>query len=269
MLLSIIIVTYNSSQVLRNCLDSLVENKGNLELEVILVDNNSTAPNERQQFPRLLEKEYSVLKLQLIQLPENRGFGAANNQGVKRAKGQYLFILNADTIIENDAPRQMIEFLENNPRAAVVGPKLINGKRQMQEWSCGSKTSLLKTIKNNFGFIPKHLWQSNHPLKVDWVSGAALMIRKNIFEKIHGFDENFFMYFEDEDLCWRVKDLGHNIYYLGNITIIHLGGQSFEHNEIKPLQKKFFYKSQDYFFKKHYGSLTEAALKILRSLAVY
>lgn len=269
MLLSIIIVTYNSSDVLRNCLDSIVKNKGALDLEIILVDNNPAARSERQPFLQSLEKEYGALKLRLIQLPENRGFGAANNQGAKHAKGQYLFILNADTIMEDDTPRQMMKFLENNPRAALVGPKLINGQKQIQEWGCGPKTSLLKTIKNNFGFIPKHLWQTNHPLNVEWVSGAALMIRKNIFDEIQGFDENFFMYFEDEDLCWRVKDLGYDIYYLGNITIIHLGGQSFEHNEIKPLQKKFFYKSQDYFFKKHYGSLTEAALKILRSLAVY
>lgn len=266
MFLSIVIVNYNSSSVLKNCLESIRKNKNGLDLEVIIVDSNSPKENEQANL-LLFEKEYQDLALKLMLMEDNRGFGAANNKGARRAVGKYLFILNADTIVENNALCQMVDFLENNLHTAIVGPKLINKQKQIQEWSCGPKTSLLKTIKNNFGFIPKHLWQANSSIKVDWISGASLMIRKNVFNKIQGFDENFFMYFEDEDLCWRVKDLGYVIYYLGNTMMTHLGGQSFEHNNIKPLQKKYFYRSQDYFFEKHYGAVTTVFMKILRFLA--
>lgn len=268
MLVSIIIVTYNSSKVLKDCLDSILKNKTNLDLEVILVDNNSNAPNERQQFLRFLEKEYSALKLQLIQLPENRGFGTANNQGAKHAKGEYLLILNADTIIENRVMRLMIEFLENNPRAGAVGPKLLTQERKTQWWACGYKTGLLRVIGYNFGLLPFKLWRSQAPAQTDWISGAALMIRKDIFERVNGFDENFFMYFEDEDLCWRIKDLKYDIYYLGNLTITHLGGQSFKQSETKSLQKKFFYESMVYFYKKHYGPLRALTIRIITSIII-
>lgn len=262
MLVSIIIVTHNSSKVLKDCLDSILKNKTDLNLEVILVDNNSTNENEQQNL-LLIEKEYKDLNFKLIRMQENIGFGAANNQGAKNAKGQFLLILNADTIIENNAIQQMIEFLENNPRAGAVGPKLFTRKRKTQWWACGYKTCLLRVIGYNFGLLPFKLWRSQVPAQADWISGAALMIKKDIFEKVNGFDENFFMYFEDEDLCWRVKDLGYDIYYLGNLAITHLGGQSFKQSEAKSLQKKFFYESMTYFYKKHYGPLRALTIKII------
>lgn len=267
MLLSIVIVTYNSSRVLNDCLKSIQNNQKEFELEVIIVDNNSLNNNEQENLS-LVAREFSDLGVNLVKLPENLGFGTANNRGVKVSSGKYLLFLNADTVSGEDSLGKMVNFLENNPKTGAAGLKLITGDGKTQEWSCGPKTSLLKTIKNNFGFIPKHLWQSGSPVRVDWVSGAALMVRKSVFEEIGGFDENFFMYFEDEDLCWRIKELGYDVYYLGNLTITHLGGQSFEHNKIKSLQKNFFYQSQNYFFKKHYGIITSAIVRFLRFLIV-
>lgn len=275
MILSIIIVTYNSSEVLKNCLDSVRRNSGGIGLEVIIVDNNSNAPGEQEKIS-LLPGEYGDLPLKLIQLSENSGFGAANNRGAEIARGKYLLILNPDTVIEENVLSRIIGFLEKNPEAGAAGPKLMNEEKQVQEWSCGPRTSLIRTIKNNFGLVPKHLWQADRPIRVNWVSGAALMVPKAVFEKVGGFDEKFFMYFEDEDLGWRIEEAGYKVYYLGNIELTHLCGQSSggamnvhdEKNKFSP-RKQIFYRSQDYFFEKHYGALTAALVKLMRSLAAH
>lgn len=265
MMLSIVVVTYNSSGVLNDCLKSIRNNQKGFESEVIIIDNNSLNKGEQENLS-LVAREFDDLGINLVKSPENLGFGPANNRGVKISNGKYLLFLNADTVLGEDSLNKMVNFLENNPKTGATGPKLITGDGKIQEWSCGKKTSLLKTIKNNFGFIPRHLWQSESPLKVDWVSGAALMVRKSVFEEIGGFDENFFMYFEDEDLCWRIKETGYDVYYLGDVIITHLGGQSFKHSGTNSLQKKFFYQSQDFFFRKHYGVITSAIVRFLRFL---
>jgi len=146
---------------------------------------------------------------------------------------------------------------------------------QVQQWCCGPRTSLERIVKNNLGIVPRKFWESNTPIPVDWISGAAYMIRKEIFEHAGGFDENFFMYFEDEDLCWRVRELGYEVYYLGNISIIHLEGKSSSKDESRSarshlaFKKEIYFPSQDYFFKKHCRPIEAVALKILRSLAVH
>lgn len=266
MLLSIILVNYNGADLLRSCLDSIRKTRDNLDLEIIVVANKS--PHE-DQLPKLLaiESDFRDLNLRLIILPHNLGFGTANNRGAQIAQGKYLLALNADTILKEKSIREMIQFLENHLEAGIAGPKLLTQEGEVQEWGCGPRTSIWRIVKNNIGFIPHSLWLSLEPIKVDMVSGAALMVRKEVFERVKGFDENFFMYFEDEDLCWRVKDFGYDVYYLGNVTITHLGGQSFKRGETKSLQKKLFYESQDYFFKKHYGVVRLWVLKVLRSLA--
>lgn len=267
MLLSIIIVSYNSSEVLiKNCLESIRKNKNNIDQEVIIVNNN-TRDNGKQEKLLTISEEFFDLNLKLIKAKENKGFGAGNNEGANAAIGKYLLILNADTIIENNAIRKMIDFLEKNSKVAIVGPKLVYQNKKTQKWSCGPKTSLWGVIKNNLGITQKKFWESNTPTEVDCVSGAALMIRKEVFEKINGFDEFFFMYFEDEDLCLRVKELGYGVYRLGNIEIVHLEGESFRKDSSgQKNMKRMFYQSQDYFFKKHYGNLTAMLLKALRTL---
>lgn len=264
MLLSIIIVTYNSSGVLKDCLESIRNNKNNLGFEVIIADNNSIGENEHKVLATI-EQEFKDLNIKLIRLSENCGFGAANNQGAKIAQGKYLLILNADTKLSSgkDAFQKLITFMEDHSEAGIASPKLLTSNGTVQEWGCGFKTSLSRVIKYNFGFTPKKLWNVSRPIEVFWVSGAALCIQKQIFEKLCGFDENFFMYFEDEDLCWRTQELGYKVYYMGNISITHLGGQSFKNENVKLYQKKYFYESMVYFYKKHYGPLRALIVRII------
>lgn len=252
-MLSIIIVNYNSARVLKNCLQSIRETDIT-DSEVILIDNNSSEESEQSNFAKLV-KEFEDLRLKFISLPENRGFGAANNEGAKIAQGKYLFILNPDTILRptKNPLQKIIAFMESHPKAGIAGPKLLTPSGTVQWWGCGFKTSLSMLVKYNLGLIPKKLWNSQQPIESYWVSGAALCVPKEIFERLRGFDENFFMYFEDEDIGWRVQEAGYKVYYLGDISITHLGGQSFKKEDVKPYKKKYFYESMVYFYKKHYG----------------
>lgn len=233
-ILSIIIVKYTCGEYLNQCLESIGKNPC---WETIVVDNDK----------------------------KNVGYGAGCNLGAKKAEGKYLLFLNPDKVVLPNTLEKMVDFMENNKDIAVLGPKLFNSEKlDLQVTSTGVLNPLSAIMAFSFlnKIFPKNLisrkyfltdWDRNSIREVGAVSGAALMIRKDVFQKIGGFDDKFFMYFEEHDLCLRVKKTKMKIIYYSEAGIIHYGGKSSQ--LLSNQNKKYLLKSRFCFLKKHYGLL--------------
>ena len=253
-LISIIIVTYKSTGYLKNCVFSVRKKLFSFPHEIIIINNDT----DKNDFSFLDKKE------KIFRMKKNIGFGPAINYGVKQATGKYLFFLNPDSIIIDDGFQKIIEIFQNNPGIGVVGLKLVNENNQAEIWNAGENITLFSFVKNNLSARPNsNILSASNLKKVGWVSGAALLIRKDLFEKISGFDENFFMYYEDIDLCKRVTQFGFDIIFSPQIKIKHFGGRSFRD---KKDQKKYYYQSQEYFFRKYYGRIVSFFISIFRKI---
>lgn len=251
MKLSIIIVNFQSQYFLKKCLLSLKKQLKKDFFEVLLI-NNDTVPFEKNLFSGL---SFPVFP---IQAPKNIGFGSACNLAVKKAQGKYLFFLNPDSFLFDNSLEKALDFLEKNPKIALVGGKIILFPQKIsQPWTSGGKTTFLKILFRNTFNAP---WKKKHPISVDWISGTALLIKKTIFDKVKGFDEKFFMYFEDQDLCLRIKKEGFQIFFLPFFSVGHFNGKSWKNNRQK---KQAFYQSQQLFFQKHRPWWENKLLKIL------
>jgi GT2 family glycosyltransferase len=249
---SIIIINYKTKELTKNCINSVFFNFSKNNFEIILADNAS-----KDGSVEMLKNDFGE-KIKLIANSENKGFGPANNQGAKLAKGEYLFLLNSDTIIKNNILLELEKFLIKNKDVGIVAPKLFLKDGSEQPFAFGDYPRLLSLIFEKFKKPPKYL---NGPFEVEWVSGAALIIRRELFKQLGGFDEKFFMYFEDIDLCKRVKEMNYKIFVNPKISLTHLCGKS-PARFVK--RKSYYYESQDYFYKKHYGSLIMYLMKIIR-----
>jgi len=241
-MLSIIIVNYRSEQYLEKCLASIYQKSNSEQLEIIIVNNDQQVD--------LLEMKQKYPAIKLIKQENNVGFGRACNVGAGEAQGELLLFLNPDTQFLDDYASQIIAKFKANAQIGVVGPRLITDEGETQEWCAGKDVTIWRLIKNNLWIIEsKKIWESTRATSVDWVSGAALVIKRDLFEKIGGFDKEFFMYGEDMDLCRQAKVLGYSIFYYPDIAVLHSGGKSRE-SWLK--QKLQFYKSSAYYLiKKH------------------
>jgi len=234
-MLSIIIVNYKSEKYLAKCIFSIKEKILNVEHEIIVINND----NLDIQCPS---------GVGLINSDKNIGFGAACNVGAKKAQGELLWFLNPDTEIVSSNISELIHDFDENGRAAIIGPKLITSDGKTQKWIAGEEITIVSTILNNLGYTrDQKIWESENLVECAWVSAAAMFIKKDVFEKLGGFDEKFFMYFEDIDLCQRARKLGYKILYFPEFAIKHIGGGSFI-SKIK--QKKYYYKAQFKYFLK-------------------
>jgi GT2 family glycosyltransferase len=248
--LSIIIVNYQSVGYLKKCVASVFDKAKNISFEIIVVNNSEDVINE-------------ISDIKIINSKENLGFGKGQNLGVKNASGEILWLLNADTeVLSGDIQGIIREAQEKG----VVGPKLLDNSGRAQSWSAGVEPTIWDLIKNNLGLkASRKVWQSPKKREADWVSGTSLFIRKDVFQKLGGFDEKFFMYFEDIDLCKRAREAGYKVIYFPEFIIRHFGGKSFENSA---LQKKYYYQSQDYYFEKHFGKFQSGLVKLLRKLFI-
>lgn len=255
--ISIIIVNYKSRNFLNKCLKSIdqfivpvLKNK----FEVIVVNNDKRNLN--------LESNFNF-KLRVLENNANLGFSDANNKGSVMATGKYLFFLNPDTEFRNESFEKVINFLKSEEsKNKILGLKILDVKNgKVQDWSCGYKTSLFNIISRN-RFVKKP-WINKDIVSVDWVSGCAMIIEKKLFDKIKGFDDNFFMYFEDQDLCLKAKNVGAEILYFPLGEVFHWGGKSWDGESE---QKKEYYKSQDYFFVKHFPKWQGCVLRFFRGI---
>lgn len=265
--LSIIIVNYNVKEFILNSLDSIKKSSDGFEVETIVIDNASKDGSVEaiaKQFP----------EVNLIASNENLGFGKANNLGLEKAKGKYILLLNPDTILKEDTIAKMIEFFEKNKDAGLAGCKVLNPDGTLQlpcrrsfpgPWTAFTKVSgLSKLFPKNKLFAKYNLTylDENKTYEVDAVSGSFMMLRREVYEKIGGFDPQFFMYGEDLDLCYRVQKAGYKVYYVHSTEIIHYKGESTKRSSID--ETKVFYDAMHLFVKKHLSSsfLVELILQI-------
>ena len=231
--LSIIIVSYNTANLIGNCLKSIFE-ASNITREVFVVDNASTDGSSdfiKDNFP----------SVHLAVNTENVGFAAANNQVLPQCKGKYIFFLNPDTEIMSDTFSEAISFMNANPRIALAGTKIINPDGTLQ-WSVSYKYPGQRYTASEVSDLPG---------KIACVLGASMIARSKLIKKIEGFDEDFFLYGEDQDLCLRIRKMGHVIGYIDSATVIHLGGQSEKDSLSSEVWKKKIH-AEYIFYKKHY-----------------
>ncbi|MFZ2975159.1 MAG: glycosyltransferase family 2 protein [Candidatus Moraniibacteriota bacterium] len=239
-MISIIIVNYRSKTYLDKCLFSIDKHSFNEDLEIIVINND-----QKEKLMDLVER---YPRVKLYQNKKNMGFGAACNFGARKAQGEKLLFLNPDTQFLNNYIREILIKIQKYQNVAIIGPRLITDEGKTQEWSTGKETNFIQIIKNNLWMTEsRYFWESKNDIFVDWVSGAAMFIKKDVFDKIGGFDEKFFMYGEDMDLCAQARELGYDILYSPELTILHSGGKS-RKSLIK--QKIQFFKSSLYYLAK-------------------
>ncbi len=248
MKVSVIIVNYNRLNLTRQSIESVM--KYAPDCEVILVDNNSAELG----FEKLLE---DFPQVRIIKLSQNYGFGYGNNRAAEIANGGYLFFLNNDAVLIENTPQILSLFLDENKNVGAVGPKLEYPDKRFQlsfgwapsiinEWRTRRLQNRLQMRYDKYiNFVNRYY---NKVTEVDWVTGAALMIRRNIFEEVKGFDEKYFMYFEDSDLCKRIKNLGYKICYFPDTTVVHQANATVRGIETINFEYR---KSQLYYYKKH------------------
>lgn len=264
-ILSIIIVNWNAGHLLKNCLESIYRNMIKIDYEVFVVDNASTDGSLE-----MVRKEFPQVKL--VQNKSNLGFAKANNQAIRESKGKYILLLNPDTIVQRDAFQNMIEFMNTHPQAGVVGSKVLYADGSLQ-LSCGHfpslqteffHSTLLEEIFSKSPIIGNFRmtnWDHNSIKEVDWVSGACLLVRKAAIEDVGLLDEAIFMYAEDVDWCYRIKNGSWKIYYFPQSKVTHLESQIANSNLTNKLKNG--YRGLYYFFKKHYGKKVATLFKIL------
>jgi len=245
---SIIIVNYNTKELLRQCLNSVFEKTQDIDFELIVVDNASVDGSQQ-----MMKADFPNVRL--IESPENLGFGKANNLGAIYASGKYLFLLNSDTILLNNAVKILSDFLKDNPNAGICGGNLYDENHQPSY----SYRMFLPSVfweMNDFFFCKPEIFLfgknrqfncTNYIRKVGYITGADLMIRLDLFNKISGFDPDFFLYYEETELTYRVKKMGYGVYNIPQAEIIHLDGKSFSNDEYKV---KLFLAHRNIFYKK-------------------
>lgn len=222
--LSIIIVHYKSIDKTRNCLDAIKRSKtDDLRYEIFVVDNDS-----RDEISRVLEEKHPDVRL--IVSDVNLGMGKGNNLGIKEAQGKYVLILNPDTELEEAAIQEMIRHMEADGNVGMIGPRLYYPDGQIQQSYYKYPNILMPIMRRTFlgkifrRYIENYLMLNlnpTDPTEVDWLMGSVLMTQKEILDEVGAFDDRFFMYFEDTDLCRRIKRSGRKVVYHPKATAIH------------------------------------------------
>lgn len=270
---SIIIVNYNTTQLLINCIETIYKHTSDVDFEIIVVDNNSPDRSIEN-----LIKQFSEVKL--ILHTTNIGFGGANNLGAEIAKGDYLFFLNPDTLLLNNSIKYFTDFYRSNNellKIGALGSVLLDKNKNINGSYSETYSTLLDEIiislKSFFLEVErKEKFLEKDYKKVAWVSGANLFIKKNVFLEIKKFDENIFMYYEELDLQKRLNKIGLSNYIIKEPQIIHLEGGSFN-DQMSISKKKIVDKSRIYFYKKYANNrliffLNRELFKMLTTLKV-
>ena len=244
LLLSVIIVSYNTRGMTLECLETLEPALGGLAAEIIVVDNGSSDGSVaaiRQANPGVRLLGNSV----------NAGFGAANNQGMQIAKGRFFLLLNSDAFPQPDAVNQLVNYLQAHPKAGVAGPRILNKDGSLQV-SCYRFPSPLHAWQENLWLSRGYSdWAHDCVRDVEFVIGACLLVRREVFEQVGGFDETFFMYSEEADWQRRMADRGWTIAFVPDARVAHLGGASGASE--KAAVTGHFFTSLDYYSRKHHG----------------
>lgn len=253
MTLSIVILSYNTLDLVVDCVNSLRKQfEDELKedtLEIIIVDNGS----EKDVVDGVEKFTTGLKNIKLIKSKENLGFGRGCNLGEENSKGDYVLFLNSDTKTEDKGFLKMADYLKDNPKAGIIGGKLVNFDKTPQA-SAGKFYNLFNFFVIMLGGERFGLLKSSPSkiCKVDWVAGACLMVNRSIFEKIGGFDKNIFMYAEDMELCYRANKNGFSTYYFPDVLVLHKE-QGSSNRSFAVLN---IYKGILYFYKKHKSKIS-------------
>lgn len=227
------------------CLQSVQEAIKDLDAEIIVVDNNSedgSCQMVKELFP----------KVNLIENKKNYGFSKGNNIGVKRSKGEYICILNPDTVVAEDTFIKLLKFADKQSNSGIIGCRLIDGKGKFLPESKRNvpvvSVAFQKMLGNSLKYYANHL-EENEIGKADILVGAFMLMKKSIYNEVNGFDEDYFMYGEDIDLSYRVLNLNYDNFYFGETTVIHFKGESTLKDKT---YAKRFYNAMKIFYKKHF-----------------
>ncbi len=269
--ISIIIVNYNTANLVDKCIKSILLNLKGLDYNIIVVDNNSS-----ESCTKMLKNKYSFVNFYFRD--NNFGFGAGCNYGYLNSKGKYLFFLNPDTIIIDDSICKMYYYMENNKNVGVCSV-IMEGENNKINYFYNNFPNLIWELYEFTGFLQniqiKKLYKKakenslkTDSMEIDWAIGACLFIRRNVFELVNGFDEDFFLYYEDTDLQKRIKNEGYKIVLLNNLSIKHSGKSSIENTE----KGDYIYNinmhiSKLKYFKKHTGVFYVLLVRIINILA--
>lgn len=277
--LTIALVNHNMRKLLRGCLNSVYQSTTGVRFEAVVVDNHSTDGSIK-----MLSTEFPQVKL--IENEKNLGFARANNQAVRQSRGKYLLLLNPDTLFQNNSLQKMIAFMEDHCEAGALGCKVLNPNGTIQPSNDNFPTLFTelfrviqlkrliprarmrakigqrwgKMLGSTLGGYLRIYWDTNRIREVDWITGAFFLIRRKAIEEVGLLDEAFFMYYEDADWCYRLRQKGWKIFYFPLFEIIHYGESSSKFSPHTFIER---HKSMQYFFNKHRGKKAVFMLRLI------
>jgi len=260
--LSVVIVNWNTRDLLAQCLQSVYDTAGELQIEVIVVDNASadgSVEMVQSRFPQV----------RLIRNTENVGFTRANNQALAICKGRYALLLNSDAVVLPGSLMTLVRFADAHSKAGIVGARLLNPDGSFQAsftdfptlWREFLMLSGLGRLLHGRWYPSRGPRQSQQTVQADYVEGACLLVRREAMDEVGVFDEGYFMYAEEVDWCYRMKQAGWEVWFLAQAPIIHYGGGSSRQRRTR--SEAELYRSRIRFFHKHYGAEAAARLKML------
>lgn len=267
---SIIVISFNTELVLRTCLEHLKDATEGISAEVIVVDNNS-----RDASADMVAEEFPDVRL--IRSAENLGFAAANNVAFRMANGQYLVLLNSDAFVSRDGIRRAFAHMEADSEIGAGGARLVGTDGSWQPSARMFPSVLNATLvltglasrfpKSRFLGRADRTWADvNLPADADWVPGAFTIIRKQALDRTGGFDESFFLYYEEVDLCRRLKAAGYRVRYFPDVVVVHLGGESSKKQDTLSLSATgkqltlWRLRSEFLYYRKHHGGMVHLAM---------
>ncbi|WP_395065448.1 glycosyltransferase family 2 protein [Flavobacterium sp.] len=252
--LSVIIVNYNGLNYLKDCLDALYDKLKEVSIEIILIDNNS-----KDESCTFIKNNYPQVKL--IDSKINYGFGKGNNEAVKSAQGDYLLLINNDTIVL-DSLKPVLDYLKSDKTIGCIGINMLNKNKEYLPVAgvfpnFSNMFQMRKLLEINSEFISGNFSKTSY--NVDWISGSFLMLKKEIYLKINGFDEDYFLYVEDVDFCKRIANIGLKRVFLPGYNYIHFVG-------FNASKKPLLVKGYEIYISKHFNGfnklIVSAALRV-------
>ena len=252
---SVIIVSYNTKDLLRQTIQSVISTTQNIKYEILVADNNSTDGS-----PLMVSEEFPQVKL--IETGENLGFSKGNNIAIKQAKGRYILLLNSDTVVKGDCLEQCVKYMDGHQDIGALGCKILLPSGQLDhackrgfptpEASLYYMLRLHKVFPDNhkYGAYCASYLGEDETGEVDALMGAFMMLPKKVIDQVGMLDEEFFMYGEDIDWCYRIKEAGYKVVYYPKAHIIHHKGSSSKKKRVKTIYE--FHRAMILFYNKHY-----------------
>ena len=257
--LSIIVLTYNTRDLVLKCLDSFYGSATHHGWQIIVVDNGSTDDTARavaERFPAV----------ELVRSERNLGFAGGINLGLQRATGRVIILMNSDVLASAETLKAAARTLLAQPEIGALSPLLRTPEGKPQPFAFGRDQTLgyllLRGLRTILGLGPMHQWDVKCPIEVDWVSGACMLVRREVVKQVGLLDEQFFLYFEDNDWCLRMRKAGWRVLYDPRFEVVHLGGASLPQRQ---RASQIYYQSLLRFTAKHYGAWRAKMVWILLS----